>query len=165
MRCCGIETKKHHHKTKYALAVEMLEIALKRGFPKCTVLADSWFCTQSFIKELNRLHLSYVLEIKDGYTIEQPCKEPKLTPKGKLAKNQHENVNLPQLFQNISSVTICGFGADKETGKQEKALYHAKVITTRLNAITGKHRIIESIDQRKQTVKYLITNELTWKPP
>jgi len=155
--------KRHHHKTKYELAVEMLELALKRGFPKCTVLADSWFGIEPFIKELRRLHLSYVLEIKDSYTIRQPCKEPKLTPTGKLATNQYDTIKLPLFFQTISSITKCGFEADKQAGKKEKSLYHTKVITGRLNSIKGKHRIVESIDQRKKSVKYLVTNELHWE--
>ena len=54
--------KRHDHKTKYELAVEMLAIALKRGFPKSTVLADSWFGIEPFIKELRRLHLAMSLK-------------------------------------------------------------------------------------------------------
>ncbi|MBF0231265.1 MAG: transposase, partial [Desulfamplus sp.] len=88
---------------------------------------------------------------------------PKLTPTGKLAKNQYDTIKLPLFFQTISSFTKCGFEADKQAGKEKKSLYHTKVITGRLNSIKGKHRIVESIDQRKKTVKYLVTNELTWE--
>ncbi|MBL0700744.1 MAG: transposase [Desulfosarcina sp.] len=48
-------------------------------------------------------------------------------------------------------------------GKEEKVLYHTKVITPRLNSIAEKHRIVQSIDPTKQTTKYLLTNKLTWE--
>jgi len=155
--------KQIKHKTKYDLAVEMLEWAIKIGFPKSTVLADSWFGIAPFIKELKRLKLSYVLEIKSNYTIKRNCKEPKLTPTGRLAKNQYDEIPLPNYFKTIISYVVCGFAADKETGKKEKAFYNVKIATLRLKSIPGKHRIIESVDPVKQTTKYLLTNQLTWE--
>ena len=149
--------------SKYDLAVKMLEWAINNGFPHCIVLADSWFGIGPFIKELKRLKLSYVVEIKDTYTVRIPCKKPKLTPKGRLAKNQYDLINLPNVFQNILTYTKCGFAANKEKGKEEKTIYHTKIITGRLNSIAGKHRIVQSIDPTKQTTKYLLTDQLTWE--
>ncbi len=155
--------KKFDYKTKYELAIEMLEWALEKGYPKCTVLADSWFGIGPFIKELKRLELDYVVEVKTNCNVREKCKEPKLTPTGKIAKNQYDLIGLPEFFKSISSVTKCGFAADEETGKKVKILYHAKIITARLNSIPGKHRIIESFDPTKQTTKYLLANQLTWE--
>jgi|SaaInl4_200m_RNA_FD_contig_21_1699349_length_262_multi_7_in_0_out_0_1 hypothetical protein len=45
---------------------------------------------------------------------------------------------------------VCGFAANEETGKQEKALYYTKRPTVRLNAIPGKQRLIESFDPIKK---------------
>ncbi len=151
------------HKTKYDLAVEMLEWAIKKGFPKCTVLADSWFGIGPFIKELKRLELSYILEVKSSYTVKTKCKEPKLTPKGRLAKNQYEEIPLPKYFNTVLSHIVCGFDADIKTGKKEKVLYNVKIATVRLKSISGKHRIIESVDPVKQSTKYLLTDQLTWE--
>lgn len=148
---------------KYDLAVKMLEWAINNGFPHCIVLADSWFGIGPFIKELKRLKLSYVVEIKDNYTVRIPCKKPKLTPKGRLAKNQYDLITLPNVFQNILTYTKCGFAANKEKGKEEKTIYHTKIITGRLNSIDGKHRIVQSIDPAKQTTKYFLTDQLTWQ--
>jgi len=61
--------KKRQYKAKYDLATEMLQWALQVGFPKSIVLADSWFCTGPFIKELKRLGLSYIIEVKSNYTV------------------------------------------------------------------------------------------------
>ncbi len=148
---------------KYDLAVEMLEWAINNGFPRCIVLADSWFGIGPFIKQLQRLKLSYVVDIKDTYTVRIPCKTPKRTPKGRLAKNQYDVITLPNVFQNILTYTKCGFTADNKEGKEEKIIYHAKIITGRLNSIAGKHRIVQSIDPTKHTTKYFLTDQLTWE--
>lgn len=150
-------------KTKYELAIEMLQLALECGFPKATVLADSWYGIHPFIKELQRLALHYVVEIKVNYNVKTQCKEPKLTAKGRLAKNQFKLTRLPEFFKSIPAVTKCGFARDLETGQHEKVLYHLKITTARLNSFSGRHRIVESIDPTKQTTKYLLTDQLTWE--
>ena len=151
------------HKTKNEIAIEMLEWATDKGFPKCTVLADSWFGVYPFIKELKRLELDYVIEIKSSYNTKVPCKELKLTPTGKVAKNQYELEKLPKYFKSILCRNICGFAFNEETCQQEKVLYHVKIANLRLNSISGKHRIIESYDPSNQTTKYLLTNQLHWE--
>ena len=155
--------KKHQYKTKYDLATEMLQWALKVGFPKSMVLADSWFCMGPFIKDLKRLGLSYIIEVKSSYTVRVASKEPKLTPTGRLAKKQYDQVALPEFFKSLCSVVKYGFAADKKTGKVQKVLYHTKIKTLRMNSIVGKHRVVESIDPTKQTTKYLLTDQLTWE--
>lgn len=148
---------------KYKLAIEMLQWAIDKGFPQGVVLADAWFGIDPFIKGLKRLDMSYVIEIKSSFTIKTLCKTPRLTKTGKLAKNQYDLIALPDVFKTISSFSKCGFTANQSTGKEEKVLYHAKVITANLNAISGKHRIVQSIDPKKGTTKYLLTNELSWE--
>lgn len=150
-------------KAKYDLAIEMLDWAIQLGFPKCTVLADSWFGVGPFIKKLERREFSYVIEIKSSYNVKTPCQEPKLTPTGRKAKNQFDLTKLPEYFKSVSSVAKCGFCEDKQSGKKERVLYHTKTVTACLNSISGKHRIVESTDPIKQTTKYLLTNELTWE--
>lgn len=150
-------------KKKYEQATEMIEQAMEKGFPECTVLADSWFGIGPFVKELRRLKLSYVLEIKSSYNVRSRCNPPRLTSTGKSAKNQYDLTNMTKYFNKILSVTGYGFAADQEKGKAEKTLYHVKTVTVHLNSIPGKHRIIESTDPVRKTVKYLLTNELTWE--
>ncbi len=103
---------------KYDLAAEMLEWAINNGFPRCIVLADSWFGIGPFIKQLQRLKLSYVVDIKDTYTVRIPCKTPKRTPKGRLAKHQYDVITLPNIFKNILMYTTCGFTAYIKEGKE-----------------------------------------------
>ena len=154
---------KYVHKKKYELAIEMIEGALNKGFAACMVLADSWYGIEPFVKELRRLKLSYILEITTKNKVKVDREEPKLTPTGKLAKKQFELKNLKEFFKMIVSYQVCGFAANKETGKKEKVLYYTKISTVRLNAIAGKQRLVESFDPIKETTKYLLTNELTWE--
>lgn len=139
--------KKLIHKTKNELAIEMLEWALEMGYPPCTVLADSWFGVEPFIKGLKRLKLSYVIEIKSSLKIRAACLEPKLTPTRKLAKNQYDLKKLPDFFNFVTDMIAVGFAADGKLGKKVKVLYNTKIINARLNAIPGKHRIVQSIDR------------------
>jgi SRSO17 transposase len=155
--------KRYVCKPKYELAIEMLQWATDHGFPRGIVLADSWFGSGPFVKGLKNLGMSYVIEIKHSLNVRVPCENPKLTPTGKIAKRQYDLIKLPDVFKAILTISKCGFAANIEIGKKEKVLYHTKVITARLNSIAGKHRIIQSIDPAKQTIKYLLTNELTWE--
>jgi len=151
----------HKHKPKYTLATEMLRWALSVGFPRCVVLADSWFGIEPFIKELNNIGLSYVIEIKSNYTTKVACEIPKRTPTGRVAKKQYDSVRITEFFKNISTIVSCGFAAEQH--KREKTVYHTKIATLRLNPISGKHRIVESIQVDTGSVKYLLSNELTWE--
>ncbi len=151
------------HKKKYDLAIDMIEGAINKGFPACTVLADSWYGIDPFVKELKRLKLSYILEVSTKNKVKVDCKKPKLTATGRLAKNQYELKKFKDFFKTILSYQACGLAANEETGKKEKVLYHTKISTVRLNAIPGKHRLVESVDPIKETTKYLLTNELTWE--
>ncbi len=148
---------------KYDLAIEMMVWAMSIGFPKCTVLADSWFCVGPFIKQLQDMKLNYVLEVKSGNKIKIKSKESKLTPTGRIAKNQIDKVKLSDFFSSISTIVRCGFPADIDTGRGEKALYITKISTVRFNSISGKHRVVESQIPKTKTYKYLLTNMLIWE--
>jgi hypothetical protein len=151
------------HRTKNELALEMIQWALAQGFPKATVLADSWFCVDAFVRGLRKLRLAYVLELKSSNLLQVPCKTPKLTPTGRLAKHQVDLVHLSEFFAGLSAFVRCGFERDLETGKAAKVLYQAKVTTVRLNALPGKHRVVQSTEVTSDTVKYFLTNQLHWE--
>jgi hypothetical protein len=154
--------KNYIHNPKYTLALEMLEWALEKGFPPCVVLADSWFGIAPFIKGLRKLQLSYILEVRSSNKVRVSCKEPKLTPTGRLAKHQYDSIALPEFFKTICETVQCGFNETKG-GKEEKVLYNCKVATVRLNAVNGKHRVVESMDVASGTFKYFISDQLTWE--
>ncbi|MCI4627232.1 MAG: transposase [Candidatus Magnetoovum sp. WYHC-5] len=151
------------YKKKYDLAIEMIEWALVKGFTAGIVITDSWYGIGPFIRELKRLKVSYVLEIKSNYNVNIPFKEPKTTSKGKISKNQIEKIKLPIFFDSINDIIKCGFDKDIEKGREAKVLYHVKIATIRLNSIPGTHRVIESRDVNKKTTKYFLTDQLTWE--
>ena len=111
---------------------------LEKGYPKCIVLADSWYCCEPFIEHLKRLKLNYVFEMPGDLNIRITCSETKLTPTGRVAKNQYDLKKVDGYFASIQEIICCGFAADKDTGKKAKVLYHTKITTGRLNAIPGK---------------------------
>lgn len=154
--------KKFEYKPKYTLALELLEWALKEGYPPCVVLADSWFGIEPFIKGLRKLKLNYILEVRSSNIVRAACKEVKMTPTGRLAKHQYDLISLPEFFKTVSESVKCGFEETKE-GKQEKVLYNCKVATVRLNAVSGKHRVVESMDVDSGTFKYFISDQLAWE--
>lgn len=157
--------QRHTHfeyKKKYLLAIEIIEWALDLGFPRCMVLADSWYGISPFVKELTRLKLGYVLEISTKNRIRTTGARPRLTPTGKLAKKQYTLTPFGEFFTTISTVSACGFARDLETDRPAKVLYHAKVATVRVNAFSGKQRLVESVDPASQTTKYFLTNQLHW---
>ena len=154
--------KKFAYKPKYTLALEMLEWAMKEGFPPCIVPADSWFGIEPFIKGLRKLKLSYILEVRSSNKVRVSCKEPKLTPTGRLAKQQYDSIALPEFFKTIFETVQCGFDETKG-GKEQKVLYKCKVTTVQLNAVSGKHRVVESMDVSSGTFKYFISDQLTWE--
>lgn len=155
--------KYHACKPKYDLAIEMIEDALQKGFPSCTVLADTWFGIGPFIKQLRKLNLIYVLGIKISYNVKNPCETPRYTKTGKLAKKQYDLENIKKHFKSVQSAEKYGFAHDQDSGKPTKVLYHVKTIKGYPNSIPGKHCIIESTDPVKKTTKYLLTDELTWE--
>jgi len=158
-----LKRKAKEFKTKNELAIVMIEQALKKGFPPCTVLADSWFGVGPFVEALRRLELSYIIEVKPSFNVREKCKVPKLTKTGRLAKNQYDLIQLPKFFESVRSVVKYGFAPDGKAGQSVKTVYKVKIATLRFNSIPGKHRVIRSFCPAKNTVKYLLTNELTWE--
>ncbi len=150
-------------KTENELSIEMIEQALNKGFPECTVLADAWFGVGPFIKELQRLQLNYILEVKQSLNVRINCKAPKLTKTGRTAKKQYDLTTLPKFFGTIVSLTKCGFVPDEKAGQSLRAAFIVKIATVRFNSIPGKHRVIRSHHPAENTVKFLLTDELTWE--
>ncbi len=124
-------------KTKNELAIEMIEQALNKGFPECTVLADARFGAGPFIKALQRLNLIYILEAEQNLNVKEKCKTPKLTETGRIAKNQYDLTRLPKFFEPITSVVKYGFAPDEKAGLSLRVAFIVKSATLRFNSIPG----------------------------
>jgi len=158
-----LKRKTKEFKTKNELAIVMIEQALKKGFPECAVLADAWFGTGPFEKVLRRLELSYILKVKPSFNVREKCKVLKLTKTGRLAKNQYDLIQLPKFFESVRSIVKYGFAPDGKAGQSVKTVYRVKIATLRFNSIPSKHGVIRSFCPAKNTVKFFLTNELTWE--
>jgi len=151
--------KKEPGVTKNDLAIELIKEALNRGFICNVVLADSWFCVEPFIGELQRLGLKYILEIKTNATMRLPIPQT-----GRKRKHWYKKRNMADYMNRyVNNTRNIGFVGNLETGKPEKVLYAVKEKVLTIHALPGKHKVIHSYDSTKGTEKYLITNALTWE--
>ncbi len=151
------------NKTKNDLAIELIEEGLRRDFPCGVVLADSWYCVAPFIRELQRLELKYVCEIKTNVTVRVPLKKRAEKRRGRKRTKWYKTENIVTNMKRIRKERVIGFCGDLESGKEEKVLYKLKVKVCMINSLPGTHKIIYSYDPERGTEKYLITNALTWE--
>jgi hypothetical protein len=149
--------------TKNDLAIELIEEALEKGFKCSVVLADSWFCVNPFIKELQRLKLRYVLEAKTNTSVKVKIKKKETTGRGRKRKNWYTKENIVNFMKKGKNKREIGFKENLSMEKAEKLLYILKERVAILNSFSGKHKIIYSYDPKRESEKYLITNELTWE--
>jgi len=150
-------------KTKNDLAVELIEEALKRGFPCEVVLADSWYCVEPFIRELRRLGLKYLAEIKTNATVRIPIAKGNGKRRSRKRTKWYRTENIVSVMGRVRKQRVIGFVGDLDTGKAEKVLYELKEKICVLNALPGRHKVVYSYDAQKGTEKYLITNALNWE--
>jgi hypothetical protein len=57
------------HKKGWEVALDLLESSIEFGFPKLTVVADSWFAGEDFFQRLQRMDLTFVVEIKSNRNV------------------------------------------------------------------------------------------------
>ena len=150
-------------KTKNDLAIELIEQALGRGFPCAMVLADAWFCVEPFVRELKRLGLSYILDLKRNSSVRIPMKRSEGKSRGRKRQKWYTTVNIVTHMKRGKNKRVIGFEGDLESGLKEHTLYTVKERVCILNALPGKHKVVYSYDPKRKTDKYLITNELTWE--
>jgi SRSO17 transposase len=152
------------YKEKYNLALELIKEAQKKGFIGKVVVADSWFCIEEFMKELRKLKLIYIFEMKENRQVQVSIPPGQRVQKAKGAKRKkwYELISPAVFFQGRGGERAYGFARDLETGKEEKVLYQVQEAVVKMNAYAGKHKVVRSFDPTRQTVKFLITNALWW---
>jgi SRSO17 transposase len=153
------------YKEKYKLALELIKEAQQKGFTGKVVVADSWFCIEEFMKELRQLDLVYIFEMKENRQVQVSIPPERRIQKERGRKRQkwYELVSLAVFFNALGGEKAYGFARDLETGKAEKVLYRTQAAVVKMRAYAGKHKVVRSYDPTRQTVKYLITNALSWE--
>ncbi len=151
------------YQEKYTLALELIDAALAKGFKCRVVLADSWYCIEKFMKALRTRNLAYIFELKENRQVEVSIPLAQRIEKacGRKRTKWYNLVSLEEFFRG-GSVRRYGFARDLETGQAEKVLYEVQETVVRMHAYAGQHKVVRSLDPRRQTIKYLITDELSW---
>jgi hypothetical protein len=139
-----------NQKTKYTLALELINEALANGIRCSYVLVDSWFAIAPFLDVLNDKKLRYVCELKSNNKIW-------VAAEGKPFK-----LGLKQFFSYCSFLTKkTVFGLRTEgNNKEVKAKYRTSSTTCKLCALDHQTVLVESRMDGTKDPKYLITNDL-----
>jgi hypothetical protein len=139
-----------NQKTKYTLALELIDEAIANGFHCTYVLIDSWFAIAPFLDALAFRKLLYVCELKSSNKIWASCD-------GKPFK-----LGLKQFFRYCTFATKkTVFGLRTEGDNREvKAKYRTSSATCQLCALNHRTVLVESWMDGAKDPKYLITNDL-----
>lgn len=139
-----------NQKSKYTLALELIDEAIFDGFRCSYVLVDSWFAIAPFLNALDRKGLRYVCELKSNNKI--------------WAKHEKRSfkLGLRQFFGYCSFATRkVVFGLRTEGNNAEvKAKYTTSSAVCHLCALDHQTVLVESKMEGAKDPKYLITNSL-----
>lgn len=140
-----------NQKTKYTLALELIDEALARGLRCSYVLVDSWFAIAPFLDALTQRKLLYICELKS-------CN--KIWAKADGGKSF--KLGLKQFFGYCSFATKKNVFGLKTPGndKEVKAKYKTSSATCQLCALDHRTVLVESWMDGAKDPKYLITNDL-----
>lgn len=139
-----------NQKSKYTLALELIDEAIFSGFRCSYVLVDSWFAIAPFLNALTRKGLHYVCELKSSNKIWARCEERSF----KLGLRQFFDYCPFLIKKDI-------FGLKTEgNNKEVKAKYTTRSATCHLCALDHRTVLVESRMEGAKHPKYLITNNL-----
>lgn len=143
-------------KSKWKLAVELIDEALSYEINISVVLFDSWFCVNGFIKQLERRDLKFIGDLKSSHNVEYGV----------------ENEVWAKIQFSIKKLFECGAPLLKEVWlglksnadeHPSKTLYKTLSTVAYIKAFKGRYKIVKSVDQRTGVCKVFITNELSWE--
>ncbi len=139
-----------NQKTKYTLALELIDEALANGFRCSYVLVDSWFAIAPFLDALDKKKLHYVCELKSNNKI------------WTIIKGRSFKFGLRQFFSCCSfAIKKAVFGLKTQgDGREVKGKYRTGSIICQLCALDHRTVLVESWMEGAKDPKYLITNDL-----
>ncbi|MGI0059896.1 MAG: transposase, partial [Nitrosotalea sp.] len=139
-----------NQKSKYTLALELIDEAILSGFRCSYVLVDSWFAIAPFLNALQGKGLRYVCELKSNNKIWAAYEKKSF----KLGLHQFFNYCV---FATKKTV----FGLKTEGNNTEvKAKYKTSSAICHLCALDHQTVLVESKMEGAKDPKYLITNSL-----
>jgi len=142
-------------KSKWQLAIDMIDDVLGMDLNISVVLFDSWFCVRGFIKQLERRKLTFIGDMKSSNVLEYRSPDggsiirltiTKLLKSGKF------------LFKKVFLGLKSG-----EDDRPKKILYETYSKVAYVAAFGEKYLIVHSIDLRTCASKTFVCNELSWE--
>lgn len=143
-------------KSKWKLAIELIDETLAYDINISVVLFDSWFCVNGFIKQLEKRKLKFIGDLKSGNNVEYGV-EGKAWAKISFSVRELFKHGMPLLKE-----VWLGLKSNEDK-RQPKVLYKTWSTVAYIPAFKGKYKLIKSVDQRTKACKVFITNELTWE--
>ena len=136
-------------KTKYILALELIDEALLNGFKCLMVLVDSWYAIAPFLDALEHKKLHYIAELKSNNKIWLSCEGKKPFKFG-----------LKQFFTYCTFATKKVMFGLKTEGKSDpvKLKYTTLSAKCQLCALNHQTVLVQSKMEGVRDFKYLITN-------
>ena len=150
----GWRVYKQGGRSKWRLALEVIDEALARNLNIGVVLFDSWFCVRGFIKQLEHRNLTFIADMKSSNTVEY-----QLPKEGKIIRVQIGKLIKYGKF--LFKEVFLGLKSSKKSFS--KVLYHTYCGPAYITAFKEKYQLVHSIDQRTGASKTFICNNLDWE--
>lgn len=149
----GWRVYKQGGKSKWSLALEIIDEVLEKDLRITAVLFDSWFCVRGFIKQLERRKLIFIGDMKSSNTLEY------YLPGGKQVRVQ---VGKFLKIGNFLFKEVC-LGLKSSEKNPERVLYETRSGTVYVSAFKDKYQLVHSIDKRTGASKTFICNNPSWE--
>ena len=142
-------------KSKWKLAIEIIDDILEMDLKISVVLFDSWFCVKGFIKQLERRKLTFIGDMKSSNALEYRLPDQRTTVRLTLAKILKYGRSL---FKKV-----CLGLKSSEDHPPDKVLYETYTKVGYVAAFGGRYQIVHSIDRRTKASKIFVCNNLSWE--
>jgi hypothetical protein len=152
----GWRVYKKKGKSKWKLALEIIDEVIEMDLEISVVLFDSWFTVRGFLKQLEKRKITFIGDVKSSLTLE--CCLP----------DKHRSIislkigEIVKYGKCLFKEVFLGLKSNQEK-QPEKVLYKTYSKIVYIKAFQGKYLLIHSIDQRTDGFKTFICNELTWE--
>ena len=150
----GWRVYKKGGRSKWRLALEVIDEVLASELKVGVVLFDSWFCVRGFIKQLERRNLTFIADMKSSNTVEYQLPEGKKPVRIQIGKL----VNYGKL---LFKEVLLGLKSSKKS--PDKILYQTYFGPAYITAFNKKYQLVHSIDKRTGASKTFICNNLDWE--
>ena len=143
-------------KSKWKLAIEIIDEVLDMDLKISVVLFDSWFSVRGFIKQLERRKLTFIGDMKSSNAVEY-C----------LPNEDRTVVRLTMTellkYARFLFKRVCLGLRSNEEERPEKILYETYSKVAYVAAFKGKYLLVHSIDRRTGASKTFVCNALSWE--